>query len=516
MEPVTSWTGQTACALQAALRLTNEAVAEHLGVSVRTVASWHQRPEMVPGAAIQQILDTALEQASTEETRRFNQLTSTEVDDTTLADAERKLNGDPHIGKSLDWLDRRAGWVPGTARRKVVELVATADAGEIEDRRRRRIQVKQADVADALATYYNKREGFGTYRGTCDSTPLATTILTQPQWLDLETELTAESDRVRLDGSAASEPPKLDEFAAQLVASRLADAIAMETRIYDLPLYQLLEIDIRPGALDGVFGLNTFVEYALTLDLLEGELVDALAAEAPSTPRHLALRDRYLPDVDSVLNVSERLCAGGTLAMFAIARPASAHQPLDYLILVQERSGHVLNSPRRLSLTQGFHQPMIDYRVETRIALTLMRELEEEMFGREDLDNTVTDSRRADPMHPSRLTRPMRWLTKSPGRLRVEATGFGLNLVNGNYEFANLIVVEDTRFWDKFGGHIEANWEAGSLRRYSTQDRELLAELIRDPNWTNEGLFTLHLGLRRLATIGPDRVNLPELTWTLD
>jgi 8-oxo-dGTP diphosphatase len=32
------WTGRTACALQAALRLSNESFAEHLGIAVRTVA----------------------------------------------------------------------------------------------------------------------------------------------------------------------------------------------------------------------------------------------------------------------------------------------------------------------------------------------------------------------------------------------------------------------------------------------------------------------------------------------
>jgi len=33
-------TGRAACALQAALRMSNEAFAEHLGIAVRTVAAW--------------------------------------------------------------------------------------------------------------------------------------------------------------------------------------------------------------------------------------------------------------------------------------------------------------------------------------------------------------------------------------------------------------------------------------------------------------------------------------------
>ena len=117
MDPVISWTGQTACALQAALRMTNEAFAEHLGIGVRTVASWHQRPDLLPKAAMQQILDTALERCSTEEKRRFHQQTSPTVDENALAEAEHLINEDQHVGSSLDWLDRRAGWSSGTARR---------------------------------------------------------------------------------------------------------------------------------------------------------------------------------------------------------------------------------------------------------------------------------------------------------------------------------------------------------------------------------------------------------------
>ncbi len=43
--------------------MTNESYAEHLSVSVRTVANWRGNPEVIPRPAIQEILDTALERA---------------------------------------------------------------------------------------------------------------------------------------------------------------------------------------------------------------------------------------------------------------------------------------------------------------------------------------------------------------------------------------------------------------------------------------------------------------------
>jgi hypothetical protein len=63
MQVVTTWTGARAHTLRSSLRMTNESYAEHLGVAVRTVAYWRQRPETIPQPAIQETLDAALERA---------------------------------------------------------------------------------------------------------------------------------------------------------------------------------------------------------------------------------------------------------------------------------------------------------------------------------------------------------------------------------------------------------------------------------------------------------------------
>ena len=63
MQVITTWTGQYADTLRRALRMTNESFADHLSVAVRTVANWRARPEIVPLASVQRILDTALENA---------------------------------------------------------------------------------------------------------------------------------------------------------------------------------------------------------------------------------------------------------------------------------------------------------------------------------------------------------------------------------------------------------------------------------------------------------------------
>jgi hypothetical protein len=63
MQVIGSWTSREADALRQALRMTSEAFAEHLGISVRTVANWRKRPDIVPEGRTQEILDAALERA---------------------------------------------------------------------------------------------------------------------------------------------------------------------------------------------------------------------------------------------------------------------------------------------------------------------------------------------------------------------------------------------------------------------------------------------------------------------
>lgn len=71
MDVIGTWTGRTACTLQAALRMTNEQFAARIGVAVRTVAGWHQAPDIVPRSEIQAALDTTYERAGEAVQRRF-------------------------------------------------------------------------------------------------------------------------------------------------------------------------------------------------------------------------------------------------------------------------------------------------------------------------------------------------------------------------------------------------------------------------------------------------------------
>jgi hypothetical protein len=105
----------------------------------------------------------------------------------------------------------------------------------------------------------------------------------------------------------------------------------------------------------------------------------------------------------------------------------------------------------------------------------------------------------------------MRWLIDNANtdQWHMESTGFGFNLVSGNFEVASLILIQDEDWWAQFGGQVEANWESDGLRRYSSRDHAGLTRLIHDPSWSNEGLFSFLQGMRRISEIDGERVCSP-------
>ncbi len=420
-------------------------------------------------------------------------------------------HGRSQLTASFAWLDERAGWSRETSRKQVTSKVASLDPGELLDRYARRSRIPRSEIAAALQDYYGATTAdYGVYTARFEDHQLTTSIVTRREWLNLACALTPERDRLSLVNADEAESNPAD---LRHAVDRLAETVALNVRLTNQPLYRLLSVDIGSDGIAGTVTRVPFAEYALTMDLLEGELVDALADRRSIQPGELPLRDLYLPDLRSVLDVSGRLCAGGVPALCAIARPAELYRGgRDYALLIQERSSEVVNAARRLAvIPKGFHQPLTDARADARIGATLLRKMEDELFGRREVGTATADQRIAAPLHPSRLSEPMKWLCAEPGRMRTECTGFGLNLVSGNYEFTCLTVIEDEEFWDRYGGQVEANWEASGLRLYSSRDADLISELISEETWTNEGLFALLQGVRRLAELDGYRVEVPAV-----
>ncbi|MBB5872811.1 hypothetical protein F4553_006245 [Allocatelliglobosispora scoriae] len=404
----------------------------------------------------------------------------------------------------LQWLARRSERDPETVLRDIGRSASTRPTGAA-------LTPARSSIAEALLAYYRVDESSALqpYRVTLPDRELTLSIVTKPDWIGLSAALGTAAEQAVL--IPRSDPALvLDEVHYAAAAARVAEISRRGTRVVDAPVYRLLSVEPRPDRLRCEFATTTFIEYALTMDLLEPELI----ANLPDARRRLPLRDRLLPDLAKVADVANRICAGGVCTLFAAARPADGRRDRpDYALLVQQRSEQVLNAVGRLSvIPKAFHEPLTDLANDAKLSATLLREMEEELFGRTELDSADVDVKRfADPMHPSLLSEPLRWLVdrRDAGVWRMESVGVGLNLMSGNYEMACLIVIEDPAWWTLFGGMIQGNWEADGLRIYSSLDTDLLHELMADAAWSDEGLFACAEGLRRLRAIAAGPAGSP-------
>lgn len=475
---------------------TQERLAEVAGVSRETVVRWEAGTN-APSVYLRPKLARLLGRTQ----RELEDLIDPPLDVVAISS---------DIDVACSWLDEHAGWRSGTARRKVTSAAGGQELSEARARDARRCAVARTEIVSALADYYGDTAGWCT--AACEAMPIPLAIASRNEWVGLGCcPLTNETDLFGLASRSVDDSMRLDAVGAKQAVRRLVEAVALDVAIVNSPLFRLRKFALDDGRIAGELDAVPFVQYALTSDLLETDLADLLVERRGDVGS--PLRDQYLPTVSSVLDLSGRSCSGGVLALCAIARPADPGRgPADYVLLAQERGRRVLNGVGRLSvIPRGFHQPMTDWRVDASIGATLRRELEEELFRRDDVDNTISVGRIADPMHPNRLSEPMRWLMSEPGRLRLECTGFGINLVNGNFELACLVVIDDPEFWLRYGDRIEANWESDGLRQYSTLDRRGVRDLIFDEAWSSEGLFALIQGLSRLSKLDRERTNLPDV-----
>jgi hypothetical protein len=111
-----------------------------------------------------------------------------------------------------------------------------------------------------------------------------------------------------LDYTSQPPPIELTAVATGAAIARLASIEVGDTVLLDNPLYRLLNVDIDQTHLSAALGLTSFASYALTAELLEAELLDAVTETGPGDEMRLPLRDLYLLSVQS-FSFQDRVCA---------------------------------------------------------------------------------------------------------------------------------------------------------------------------------------------------------------
>ncbi|WP_406027357.1 hypothetical protein OH802_09785 [Nocardioides sp. NBC_00850] len=506
MTSIVEWSAREADALRAALRLTNEEFAEQLGVSVRSVALWRKGDAGAISLQIQRIFDTVLEGATDSQRERFAQLIGLGRGAGAGVELRSRLDAAANLHSALGWLqsgrddDVAAGVLAAAAR-------MDAAAGP----RWRMAETDRSAVAHRLHQYY--ADGFGDHLPVCvglGDANIELTILSAAEWVSNPVDLQADvaAKRFAYDHAASVVPKPDSDTWRRAAETRLAECLVQETRFVDGQLYRMTGWETQSDGVRTSFTTGSFAQYALTVDLLEAETLAAAQGGGEALP----LRDLMMPTVESVLTPGSRNCMGGALALTAFARPAQGARPADFALLIQERGAKVLNASGRLAvIPKCFHEPTSEPSWEVSVGTSLARELEEELFGKAEVDTTLDTRRTIDPMHPDLLTGPMRYLTEAgPDAWSMECTGFGFNLLTGNYEFPCLVAVHDEGFWQRCGGDVESNWESERITLVSSQDEAGLRALAHNPAWSDEGLFAFVLGLRRLHELHPERVALPH------
>ena len=304
--------------------------------------------------------------------------------------------------------------------------------------------------------------------------------------------------------------------AIEALAPRVLANLAIQgVKIWNSPTYRLLRIgDSHP--LRATVGKVGFLEYRFGSGLVTDELAEALVDSKGDVAT--VLEERYtrcpirvsiLGDSHQLSDYSSRLCCGGVSGILAFARPAPHH---DYYIPYMVRSNKVSENRGRIGLLPvGFHQPMVDGSQEMPLDLSLYREIYEELFGGSDAEQL--GSHITPDWYLSQ--EPMSYFKEHENGFRCEVVSYGVNASTGNYEFGLLLYVPDTWFYKTYSGRFRSNWEPESIHWLSTTNTEKIAELIADPNWTDECRLALTHGLVRLASLDPHRVKLPVLATEL-
>jgi len=373
-------------------------------------------------------------------------------------------------------------------------------------------------LKQATKRYYDargfKETGLSEYSVAVDGHTVHSGMAVLPEWIGLNNPL---NDTHESASFLPIQPPKV-EFVQEQVLHLLHTIELMNLRLWGGPIYRLLNVDFSSGLTRSSFAEVDFLHYRFTVGLVIDELVDALSKYDFSVDKVLAnansllpVRNRILPDGQSLLGFQERICAGGITMVFAMPRPKPYN---DFIFPIQQRSAIVADGHGMLSIIpRGFHESLTDQQKDVAPSISCYREIYEELFGGKEVEQH-TERLRHDWFFGERQ---MRWFIDHKDSYELICTCFGIDMVSGNYQFGTLLIIHDGKYWDTFGNEIRANWEGKerTTRPISTKDSAALEELIQQGNWTGEGLQTLCEALLFLKKRYPRKVSLPNITRTI-
>jgi len=283
-------------------------------------------------------------------------------------------------------------------------------------------------------------------------------------------------------------------------------------KIYDSDQYRLHSIDADDTRLVLNFSTMKYEEYFATSFVVHEELCEALRNENGNIKvvldkghDTLILRNEIIPTGKELASFDDRVCGGGVLVCLALAEPDSS----GFKIICHRRTEQVRDHKRCLSvIPRGFHKATVDRKKELNPYNSVMRELYKELLGGADASGPIIRSG-----HDWYMYRPqMQWFCEHPNKYHVECTSFAINLLTGNYGLGILLVIDDPHYYEVHQRVEEFSTdEVEKQKIVSSLLKEEVSELILQPDWSPDGRMALIEGLRRLAQLYPDKVDLPDI-----
>lgn len=356
-----------------------------------------------------------------------------------------------------------------------------------------------------------------------------TNIATSKSWLGLAVPITTTEDS-RFVLLESSENPWYT-VPADEVGRLAAELRARDIRFENRPIYSLRSFTPTQGQIAS-FSVAQYADYKNEMGRLEEETHRVLAeiARIPEAHREqirsaMPLREKLLPSSKSVAQYGNRLCAGGTNILLAFRTPGRN----DYMFFIKQRSKQVSTGRLLQSLIpSGMHQPSTRFvtREETSVGATVYRGIDEELFSGTEPDPNDKD---IEPFQF--MSRPhIAWFRKNPTAFTLEIVSFGLNLVDGTFEFGVLLAIHDPSYWTKCTDQwkLEPNFEVvreitgdfytqdpNRIASFKTEapvfttDQARLASVMTSLECADVSLIVLVEGLRRLKKLKPECVELP-------
>lgn len=370
-----------------------------------------------------------------------------------------------------------------------------------------------ANIVDTLMGFYGMQEHSASlkqYVFTCNGELRRTTIYARQRWLQLG------QDVRKMNASLVVPPtfPTQSELRSAVRKFEQSDLPQLQDQIelYNDPLFRLVDFNDKSGMCE--FCETDFFTYRATVGMLPDELTAALddtngnvKAVLADKDKYLPFRAKFLPTIESLNDYQNRLCVGGIGALLAIARDESEH---DFLIPLQIRGSRVSDGRGQLAvLPKAFHQPLVGDKKEVRLYYTLLREIYEEVYGH---DEVKTGGGKIKCDWYVKREPGVRFIHENPKSCQIEATCIGINALAGNYDVGMLVAIRDPEYWERFGEHIDVNWESEErMILISSKDSRRIADILVSGEWAQESIPPFVEGLRALHRMDKARVTLPDI-----